>query len=150
MPRRSDARKTALQMLYLMDVNPDAPLQLVQQTIEDDLPNAELIEFATQLVSGVRGHLSEIDQLIEGVAQNWHIERMAPTDRNVMRLAIFEMHHLGTPSPVAINEAVELAKEFSAENSAGFVNGIVDRLSPEALNPLPASNSDSTGNRGPD
>ena len=150
MPRRSDARKTALQMLYLMDLNPDAPLQQVQQTIEDNLPDVELMEFAGQLVSGVRGHLSEIDQLIEGVAQNWRIERMTPTDRNVMRLAIFEMHHLGTPSPVAINEAVELAKEFGAENSAGFVNGIVDRLTPEVLNPLPASNSDAPENHGTD
>ena len=67
---------------------------------------------------------------------------MAPTDRNVMRLAVFEMHHLGTPSPVAINEAVELAKEFGAQDSAGFVNGIVDRLTPEVLTPLSVAESD--------
>jgi len=134
MPRRSDARKTALQMLYLLDINPDAPQQLIHETIVKQLSTEELREFAQQLVSGVREHVLEIDQLIEDVAQNWRIERMAPADRNTMRLAIFEMHHLGTPSPVAINEAVELAKEFGAENSAGFVNGIVDRLAPEVLN----------------
>lgn len=133
MPRRFDARKTAMQMLYLVDVNPDAPLQQVQSAIEDELDSSELTEFAEQLVSGVREHLSEIDQLIESVAQNWRIERMAPTDRNVMRLAVFEMHHLGTPSAVAINEAVELARQFGTENSAAFVNGIIDRLTPESL-----------------
>ena len=142
MPRRSDARKTAVQMLYLIDVNPDAPLEHIQSTIANDLPNPELREFSEQLVSGVRAHLSEIDSLIERVAENWRIERMAPTDRNVMRLAVYEMHHLGTPSPVAINEAIELAKEFGAENSAGFVNGIVDRLTPELLNPPAAPDSD--------
>jgi N utilization substance protein B len=138
MPRRSDARKTAIQMLYLIDVNPDAPLEQIRNAIADDLPKADLREFAEKLVAGVRADLSQIDQLIEGVAQNWRIERMAPTDRNVIRLAIYEMHHMGTPSAVAINEAVELAKAFGTGNSASFVNGIIDRLTPEALKPTPA------------
>ncbi len=134
MPRRFDARKTAIQMLYLIDVNPDASERQVRETIQEELKGPELMEFAEQLVSGVRSHLSEIDRLIESVAEHWRIERMAPTDRNVMRLAVFEMHYLGTPGAVAITEAVELARLFGAENSAGFVNGIVDRLTPEALN----------------
>ena len=134
MPRRSDARKTAIQMLYLLDVNPDVPLEQIQNTIADDLPKPDHREFAEQLVSGVRADLSQIDQLIEGIAQNWRIERMALTDRNVMRLAIYEMHQMGTPSAVAINEAIDLAKAFGTESSASFVNGIIDRLTPEALN----------------
>ncbi len=142
MPRRTDARKIALQMLYLLDVNPDAPPQRMHEAIEDELSTEELLKFAEELVWGVRSHVLEIDRLIESVAQNWRIGRMAPTDRNVMRLAIFEMHHLGTPSAVAINEAVELAKEFGAENSAGFVNGIIDRLSPEILNRASVSDPD--------
>ena len=60
---------------------------------------------------------------------------MAFTDRNVMRLAIYEMHQVGTPSAVVINEAVDLAKAFGTESSASFVNGIIDRLTPEAMNP---------------
>ena len=150
MPRRSDARKISLQMLYLLDINPDAPQQLIHETIVKQLSTEELREFAQQLVSGVREHVLEIDQLIEDVAQNWRIERMAPADRNTMRLAIFEMHHLGTPSPVAINEAVELAKEFGAENSAGFVNGIVDRLAPEVLNRAPAERADERNGKAED
>ncbi|MCH2201215.1 MAG: transcription antitermination factor NusB [Fuerstiella sp.] len=146
MPRRTDARKTALQMLYLIDLNPDTSLQQMHRTIEENLPNAELSEFAEQLVSGVRTHLPAIDKLIEDTSQNWRIERMAPTDRNVMRLAVFEMHHLGTPSPVAINEAVELAKEFGSANSAAFVNGIIDRLTPESLKPRPSSEPHETEN----
>jgi transcription antitermination protein NusB len=139
MPRRSDARKIAMQLLYQIDVNADTGLEHVQESIQAELKKSELREFAEQLVSGVRGHLSEIDQLIESVAQNWRIERMAPTDRNVMRLAIYEMHHLETPSAVAIDEAVELAKTFGSGNSASFVNGIIDRLTPEVLNPTPAA-----------
>ena len=142
MPRRSDARKVALQMLYLVDVNPDVSLQQIQQLIKHELSDAELVEFAENIVSGVRDHQPKIDRLIEGVAHHWRIKRMALTDRNVMRLAVFEMHHLGTPSPVAINEAVELAKEFGAQDSAGFVNGIVDRLTPEVLTPLSVTESD--------
>lgn len=150
MPRRSDARKTAMQMLYLIDLNPDAPARQIQSTLESDLDTSELTEFAEQLVSGVRQHLTQIDQMIESVAEHWRIERMAPTDRNVMRLAVFEMHHLGTPPAVAINEAVELARQFGAENSPAFVNGIIDRLTPESLDspgtppaePLPPESGD--------
>lgn len=131
-----------MQMLYLIDVNPDAPLEQIQQSIRDELSSVDLSEFAEKLVAGVRTHLSELDQLIEGVAENWRIERMAPTDRNVMRLAVFEMIHLNTPSAVAINEAVELAREFGSENSAAFVNGIVDRLTPEVLDSASSSRSD--------
>ncbi len=138
MPRRSDARKIAMQLLYQIDVNSDTGLEHVQESIRSELKKQELREFAEQLVSGVRADLSQIDQLIERVAQNWRIERMAPTDRNVMRLAVYEMHQLGTPSAVAINEAVELARTFGTENSASFVNGIIDRLTPEALNPTTA------------
>ena len=129
-------------MLYLLDMNPDAPSDQLHEAMEDQLPTEDLLKFAEELVCGVRSHLLEIDRLIESVAENWRIGRMAPTDRNVMRLAIFEMHHVGTPSPVVINEAVELAKEFGAENSAGFVNGIVDRLSPEILNRASVSEPD--------
>ena len=127
MPRRSDARRTALQMLYLMDVNPEAPVQQIEESIAE-LSKRDLIEFATHIVQGVRGSLSDIDRQIETIADNWRIERMAPTDRNVMRLAVYEMQQLSTPAAVAINEAIDLAREFGTENSAKFVNGILDRL----------------------
>ena len=118
-------------MLYLSDLNPDADLQHIQHLIARDLSNAALRDFAEQIVTGVRSNVEKIDESIESVAQNWRIERMAPTDRNVIRIAVWEMRHLATPSAVALNEAIELAREFGSENSAAFVNGILDRLTPE-------------------
>ena len=137
MPRRSDARKCALQMLYLLDQNSDADLQTVRATVELDLGNEELIEFAWRLITGVRESQDELDRQITNVAQNWRIDRMAPTDRNTIRAGLFEMQQLGTPAAVALNEAIELARAFGTQNSAAFVNGILDKLKPEQTSTAP-------------
>jgi N utilization substance protein B len=137
MPRRSDARKCALQMLYLLDQNSDADLQTVRATVELDLGNEELIEFAWRLITGVRESMDELDRQIADVAQNWRIDRMAPTDRNTIRAGLFEMQQLGTPAAVALNEAIELARAFGTENSAAFVNGVLDKLKPEQTSTAP-------------
>ena len=137
MPRRSDAGKCALQMLYLLDQNSDADLQTVRATVELDLGNEELIEFAWRLITGVRESQDELDRQITNVAQNWRIDRMAPTDRNTIRAGLFEMQQLGTPAAVALNEAIELARAFGTENSAAFVNGILDKLKPEQTSTAP-------------
>ena len=84
--------------------------------------------FAEQLLAGVREHREQLDQRFAEIAENWSLERMAPTDRNVLRLGAFEILHTDTPKRVAINEAVELAKRFGAEQSGQFVNGLLDRL----------------------
>jgi len=88
----------------------------------------ELTEFSRSLVSGVRNHRPELDELIEKLAENWSLKRMAATDRNILRLGAYEMLHTDTPRRVAIDEAVELAKRFGSAQSAQFVNGILDRL----------------------
>ena len=88
----------------------------------------ELVEFARSLLSGVRRNRTELDQLLNDVADNWSLERMAVTDRNVLRLGAFEILYTSTPGRVAINEAVELAKRFGSKQSAQFVNGILDRF----------------------
>jgi N utilization substance protein B len=88
----------------------------------------DLIEFARQLLAGVRRHRPQLDQFIEQTAVNWSLHRMAATDRNVLRLGAYEIIHGGTPPRVAIDEAVELAKRFGSANSAQFVNGILDQL----------------------
>lgn len=90
--------------------------------------DAELIAFANQVLSGVRRNRAEIDALLAERAANWRLERMAVTDRNILRLAAFEMLFTETPDRVVINEAVELAKRFGAKQSSQFVNGILDRL----------------------
>ncbi|MEZ6059451.1 MAG: transcription antitermination factor NusB [Planctomycetaceae bacterium] len=130
MPRRSDARRVALQMLYLIDQNPDADVRRIQEEITEQLRKDELVDFAWDLFRGVREVRDQLDDMIVSVAQNWRLDRMAPTDRNVLRLAIYEMHHMGTPVPVVLDEAIEVAREFGGQNSPGFVNGILDKLIP--------------------
>ncbi|MCP4174823.1 MAG: transcription antitermination factor NusB [Fuerstiella sp.] len=138
MPRRSDARKCVLQMLYLLDQNTDADLQTIRATVEQNLENEELVEFAWRLITGVRASQDELDQQITSVAQNWRVDRMAATDRNAIRAGLFEMQQVGTPAAIVLNETIELARSFGTEHSASFVNGILDKLKPEQLSDAPA------------
>ncbi len=128
MARRSRAREVAFQVLYQDDLNPQGSPALRDELIQKRLRSADLVEFARGLVAGVRRHRAEIDENIEQTAANWSLQRMAATDRNVLRLGAYEILHAETPNRVAINEAVELAKRFGSAQSAQFVNGILDRL----------------------
>jgi N utilization substance protein B len=126
---RRRAREIALQVLYEDDLNPDHDPRATERFIRRRLNNdAELVEFTRSLVNGVRRNRSELDQLLAQRAENWSLERMAVTDRNVLRLGAYEILFTDTPGRVAINEAVELAKRFGARHSAQFVNGILDRF----------------------
>lgn len=128
MPKRSDARRAVLQMLHLVDQNPDADIHRIEEDMREQLKNDVLFEYAWVLFRGVRSRIDEIDKQIIDVAANWRIERMAATDRNVLRMGIYEMQEMDTPTPVVLNECIELAKEFGTEHSSSFVNGILDRL----------------------
>ena len=92
------------------------------------LGSGDLLEFARELVAGVRRNRKEMDEVIERTAENWSLKRMTGTDRNVLRLGAYEVLYADTPDRVAIDEAVELAKRFGTAQSAQFVNGILDRL----------------------
>lgn len=129
MPRRADARKCVLQMLYLIDQNPDADIRRIRDTVEETLTDDTLVDFAWSLFIGVRERCADIDSRITAVAANWRLDRMAPTDRNVIRMGLFEIEYIGTPAAVVLNECIELARQFGAENSPAFVNGILDKLS---------------------
>jgi N utilization substance protein B len=128
MARRSRAREVALQVLYQDDLNPAHRPQDEERFVVGRLQAPELIEFAGSLVSGVRRNREELDHLLAQTADHWSLERMAATDRNVLRLGAYEILYADTPGRVAINEAVELAKRFGTKQSAQFVNGILDRL----------------------
>jgi N utilization substance protein B len=128
MSRRSRSRQVAFQILYGDDLNPRASTAASDELLEKRLRSKELIELSRGLVSGVRHHRRELDKLIEKAAENWSLKRMAATDRNILRLGVFEMLHTDAPARVAIDEAVELAKRFGSAQSAQFVNGILDRL----------------------
>jgi N utilization substance protein B len=92
-------------------------------------PESEEVEFAQRIVTGVASKRDDIDALIEGSSTNWRMARMPVVDRNILRMAVYElMDCQDIPATVSINEAVELAKKFGASDSRGFVNGIVDRI----------------------
>ena len=127
MPRRSRAREVALQVLYQDDLNPSHSMSASDDFLRSRLNhNKELAEFGQSLVSGTRRNRPELDILLVSQADNWSLQRMAATDRNILRMAAFEILYSETPGRVAINEAVELAKRFGSKNSAQFVNGILD------------------------
>lgn len=114
--------------MYQADLNPGGSQDQLGRFLAARLPDEDLREFAKQLVLGVRRNQAELDALVEQRAANWSLRRMAATDRNVLRLAAYEIRYTDTPGRVAIDEAIELAKRFGAAQSAQFVNGILDKL----------------------
>jgi len=128
--RRTRARETALQMLYQHDLNPGLSEEVVREQVLERLEDEALARFAWSLYRGVLDHRTLLDAAIEKVAANWSLRRMAPTDRNVLRLATFELRHTDTPPRVIIDEAIEMARKYGSAQSPPFVNGILDRLIP--------------------
>ena len=115
--RRGDQRRAAVVALYQRDVT-DRPI--------DDLIPRDASSFTNDLVDGVLEFREELDELITRYAQGWTLERIAPLERNILRVALFEMlHRTDVPDEVAIDEAVEAAKELCAAEAPGFVNGIL-------------------------
>ncbi len=137
MAGRSEARRFALQMLYLLDQNPEADKDRVQIELRRQFIEEPLRQFTWSLISGVVAARDELDEIICRTATNWRLERMAPTDRNVLRMGLYEMTRMGTPAAVVIDESIEIAREFGTENSSSFVNGILDKLIPAAAATAP-------------
>ena len=161
MGKRREARERAVQFLFQHEMNPPENLEeaLEQfwqsqraaaiaeekgaatwgQAVELPPPTAEeaaMRVFADPLIRGTLEHRSEADEIITRHAKNWELHRMAAVDRNILRLAIFEMlHRDDIPPVVSINEAVDIAKKFSTEDSGKFVNGILDKVKSELMRP---------------
>ena len=127
MTRRSRAREVALQVLFQDDLNPGLNPAEADEFLRTRLRDDELIEFSRALVSGVRRNRAELDKMLAQTADNWSIDRMAATDRNVLRIGAYEILFHGTPDRVAINEAVELAKSFGGTDGHKYVNGVLDK-----------------------
>ncbi len=128
MATRSRAREVALQALFQEDLNPQDSPKLLSQFLLTRLKSDDLRDFARSLIMGVKRNQSELDALLAEHADNWSLDRMAATERNVLRLGAFEIRYADTPDRVAIDEAIELAKRFGSANSPQFVNGILDKL----------------------
>lgn len=136
MRKRTQARELALQLLYQLDLRGDEILDEVNEALAPAAGDPEMLDFARELVHGVRAKRPEIDRQIEEVAKNWQLKRMAAIDRNILRLATYELlYREDIPPLVTINEAIDIAKKFSTKNSGPFVNGILDNIRLRAAPP---------------
>ncbi len=134
MSRRRRSREFAIQVLYQLEINQQTVQETLTQFQKNYLPKGERDEFLERLVHGVLEHRKEIDRLIKQYSKNWQLDRMSLIDRNILRLAIFELMHCeDIPPKVTLNEAIELGKKFGSEESGRFVNGILDRIQNEVV-----------------
>jgi N utilization substance protein B len=139
---RHRAREQALQVLFEWDLR-KAPLEEILSgyytslLVSDDTPiKPRRDEFAVGLARGVIGAAIPIDEMITKHAEHWKIARMPTVDRNILRIAVYEMLRTDTPAAVAIDEALELARRFSGEESVHFVNGVLDAVRRDLESPV--------------
>lgn len=131
-PKRQ-AREIAFRACYQADVTGEPLERCLAEILEDVGPSEETRRFAAALVGSLARHGEEIDASVSRIAANWPLGRMAATDRSVIRLAAAELlYHEETPTRVALDEAIEIAKKYGMETSGAFVNGILDRIAHEA------------------
>jgi transcription antitermination factor NusB len=127
--KRSRARELALHALYQLDLRGPEVIEELSHYIDENAGEPGVRVFALELFNGCRERRDELDAHIQRVAENWDIRRMAVVDRNVLRLASYELLFTNdVPPKVAINEAIDLAKRYSTADSGAFVNGILDRI----------------------
>ncbi len=135
MTKRRRAREAALRVLFQMDLGKLTLDEALNTVSAPDWPPDDWTLVVT-LARGTRASLLEIDPLIARVAEHWTLERMATVDRNILRMAIYELVSTDTPVGVVINEAVELAKRYSTEESGRFVNGMLGKIVRSGVPPL--------------
>ena len=130
MPARRKARKRALDVLYEADLRDLPPAQVLVTYLDRiSKPRPDHLDYTVSLVEGVAKNLDRIDELIASYAEGWTIDRMPVVDRNLARIAVFELLYVAEiDDPVAISEAVELAKQMSTDDSPRFLNGILGRI----------------------
>ena len=130
MANRRRARQRALQILFLWDARRQPVGEVISAYYETLLSEEQPARdsFVDDLVHGTVDHLTELDEQITKHAEHWRMERMPAVDRNILRLAVYEIKVAGTPAAVAIDEALELARKFSNEESVQFVNGVLDAI----------------------
>ena len=129
---RTKAREIALQYLYQVDVTSDHTDKTLDDFITHFVDDEEIIPYAQDLIEGVYTYLSRIDALIEQASKNWTVSRMSSIDRNILRIATYELAYKSDiPYKVSINEGIELAKRFGSPGFPAFVNGVLDRVRTE-------------------
>jgi N utilization substance protein B len=132
-PRRK-SREFALQVLYQLTIIKQDVTTALAQFQENFLSDGRADDFLKRLVQGVLEHRSELDRLIETYSENWRLDRINLVDRNILRLALFELLYCEEiPPKVTINEAIDLGKRFGSEDSGSFINGILDRIQHDVI-----------------
>lgn len=130
MSSRSKARKQALDILYEADIRIADPLEILSKRFHVPAADASVRDFACALVEGVSMHRRKIDELISSYAQGWDMDRLPAVDRNILRMAIYEiLWERDVDDAVAIDEALNLAKSLSTDDSAPFIHGLLARIS---------------------
>ena len=133
MASRHRSRRRALQVLFEWDIRKDSIDRAIAHFYdtlysEENENRPKQDKFMEELARGTTASQPEIDKLIEAKADNWRLERMAVVDRNILRMAIFEFNQQIVPAPVIIDEAIELARQFSNDESISFINGVLDAV----------------------
>ncbi|HPW69554.1 MAG: transcription antitermination factor NusB [Desulfomonilia bacterium] len=130
---RTKAREIALQYLYQVDITKNHTEDTLRDFIGHFVEDRDVVPYAHDLINGVYTHLHRIDELIEAASKNWSVSRMSTTDRNILRIATYELvFKPDIPYKVAINEGIELAKKFGSPRFPAFANGVLDRVRTEA------------------
>jgi N utilization substance protein B len=135
MPARRRSRKRALDVLYQADLRGLDPAEVLPTYVAQlEEPRPEHLRYAVRLVEGVAAHRERIDELIASYAEGWTLQRMPPVDRNLARIAVYELlWEEDIDDPVAITEAVELARQMSTEDSPRFLNGLLAQIAEYAV-----------------
>jgi N utilization substance protein B len=129
MAKRSRAREVAVQLLFQRDHNPTVDRPTIELFVKNRLRDPAMEPFCVGLYDGVVDHQKEIDERLTAAADNWRLARMSTVDRNILRLGAYELlYSFETPPAVALDESILLAKRYGAKDSAGFVNGVLDKL----------------------
>ena len=126
---RRKAREVALQVLYQLDIGQGNPEEVLAPYGDHFRSSEKVQEFCKRLINGVKKYQEEIDRVLADHSEHWTLKRMATIDRNILRMAAFELLYCpDIPFKVTLNEAIELAKKFSTEESSAFINGILDQI----------------------
>jgi N utilization substance protein B len=139
MGKRRQGREAALKLLYALEITGAEVQEVLAAPWVEQMVPPDVWDFTTTLVTGVMAHGSDIDVLIQTWSAHWSLSRIGLVERNLLRLAIYELLYMpDIPPNVTINEAVEIAKRYGAEDAWLFINGILDRIKHEVVTPRPA------------
>jgi N utilization substance protein B len=129
MGKRRKSREGTLQILFQLEFDDSDPDDVVNQFWEAKKASREIKDYSSYLIKGITSHRNSIDRIIQSASEHWRLSRMAVVDRNILRMAVFELfYEEGLAPAIVINEAIEVAKKFSSDQAAQFINGILDGL----------------------